>query len=83
MDLLVCRLPCRYMLKDIARQQALWDINQNFDGKREQLTRLVETVARKESRGRSGLQRHRALGKRECEAKVHPLVTPPGHGPSH
>jgi hypothetical protein len=37
-------------MKDIARQQALWDIIQKFDGKLEHLTRLVEKLAQKEPR---------------------------------
>ena len=35
-------------MKDIARQRALWDIIQKFDGKLEHLTRLVEKLAQKE-----------------------------------
>ena len=31
-------------MKDIARQQALWDVIQKFDGKLEHLTRLVEKL---------------------------------------
>jgi prophage regulatory protein len=34
------------LMKDIARQQALWDIIQKFDGKLEYLTTLVEKLAR-------------------------------------
>jgi len=37
-------------MKDIARQQAVWDVIQNFDGKLEHLTRLVEKLAQKEPR---------------------------------
>jgi prophage regulatory protein len=33
------------LMKDIARQQALWDVIQKFDGKLEHLTRLVEKLA--------------------------------------
>jgi prophage regulatory protein len=36
------------LMKDIARQQALWDVIQRFDGKLEHLTRLVEKLAQKE-----------------------------------
>jgi hypothetical protein len=32
------------LMKDIARQQALWDVIQKFDGKLEHLTRLVEKL---------------------------------------
>ena len=33
------------LMKDIARQQALWDVIQKFDGNLEHLTRLVEKMA--------------------------------------
>ena len=33
-------------MKDIARQQALWDVIQKFDGKLQHLTRLVEKLAK-------------------------------------
>ena len=34
------------LMKDIARQQALWDVIQKFDGKLQYLTTLVEKLAR-------------------------------------
>jgi predicted DNA-binding transcriptional regulator AlpA len=42
------------LMKDIARQQVLWDVIQKFDGKLQHLTHLVEKLgenAQKESRG--------------------------------
>ena len=38
------------LMKDIARQQALWDVIEKFDGKLGHLTRLVEKLAQKEPR---------------------------------
>jgi prophage regulatory protein len=38
------------LMKDIARQQALWDIIQKFDGKLEHLTGLVEKLSKDPSR---------------------------------
>jgi predicted DNA-binding transcriptional regulator AlpA len=38
------------LMKDIARQQALWDIIHKFDGKLEYLTTLVEKLTRDEPR---------------------------------
>jgi prophage regulatory protein len=42
------------LMKDIARQQALWDIIQKFDGKLEYLTTLVERLAKDPPRHESG-----------------------------
>jgi excisionase family DNA binding protein len=38
------------LMKDIARQQALWDVIRKFDGKLEYLTTLVEKLTRDEPR---------------------------------
>jgi len=38
------------LMKDIARQQALWDVIQKFDGKLQHITNLVEKLGQNESR---------------------------------